>query len=416
MEIEATGRSPEREKRRKNLWSERLKTLGWRWLPVLIAIGGITVSYQILKNQEDHFAWQTISSQKPGNSGLGEALKRLKEQDDVSLNYTVLGPSTWIRDAKAEERSRIPKAYIGKVDLEEIDLSHSWLGYTDFSEARMNRAKLRWTTLDETNFTGTQLEKAELREAEGVKTVLNRVNMKKAVAPGIKLYEAVALDAEFDGSDLRDSVLRGITALGASFKKTNLQKAKLINAHIQRAEFNYAEMKEADLTGAGAEHAVFKGADLTKAMLSKANLEDADLKWTCFADAVLKNAQLHRANAEVANFAGANLEGASINKVSFKGSNISQIKVSGAIGLSDAVWEGTWIWSGQKPEVRNLSPAEETAWKEVISKLIVYKEDCRNEWIGRIERERKNRDEEIAMSLYRPPERSSCRIVPKLAP
>ena len=403
-----------------------LGTCVLKWSPVIIAAGGIAVSYHILKNQEDHFAWQTISSQKPGNSGLGGALKHLHDQG-VSLSHAVLEPGIVMRSAAAQsgnqgnlqKESRIPKAYVEKgVNLEKIDLSHSWLGYTNFGEVVMNGANLRRTKLDEADFTGTHLNKAKLSEAEGTNTTLSKAMMREAEANKIKLYDATALDAEFDESDFTDSVLLRILALGASFKKTKLNDAKLIEARIQSAAFNYAELREADLTGAHAEYAEFTGADLTEASLKNANLKGAELKWVCLAKAKLENTILDEANAVMANFTDANLEGASMINTNFKGSNVSGIKISDAVGIGAAVWDDAWIWNDRKPnaeEVR-LSAEEKMSWREVVSHLIIYKTDCRDQWLQRIQNERNNGTEDPAASLYRAPEDNSCRITYKAGP
>ena len=69
---------------------------------LVVVIVGAFGTWSIFKNQQDHFAWRLITSQKPGNSGIGWALEHLNGRG-VKLNHIVLEPLGFFPQALAAD-------------------------------------------------------------------------------------------------------------------------------------------------------------------------------------------------------------------------------------------------------------------------------------------------------------------------
>ena len=81
----------------------------------------------------------------------------------------------------------------------------------------------------------------------------------------------------------------------------------------------------------------FPGADLRNANLRNANLWSADLRNANLRNANLWSADLHGANLPGADLPGADLRNANLWSANFEGAIIEDVKIDGAIGLSDSI-------------------------------------------------------------------------------
>jgi len=101
----------------------------------------------------------------------------------------------------------------------------------------------------------------------------------------VSLFEAnlAWMDLEninFEGADLRRSLMEGCNLAGARF---------------DRAQMDHANLRSARLKGASLRRVVFCDADLTGARFTGANLDEADLRWATYALDEMSDADLSSA-------------------------------------------------------------------------------------------------------------------------
>lgn len=316
---------------------------------VYIAVESLSSSQKILENQEDHFAWQTMTNPRPGNSAIGAALEHLNEKGFI-LERVYMKPTGLIPAANAQNISNSrPNVYIGPVKLDGIRLRNSWLSNTNFSEVSLKYADMRGVTIEDTNFSKSILKFADFTNASGrnvifsdsvmekiklvsaslPKAKLNRALLTSANARRVKLREAYALATRFDGANLSGGELLDIVALGASFVKSTLDDVDLENARLRGSSFEGASLKRANLTNA---------------IVSFANFTDSDMT------------------------------GITVEFASFTGANMSNVKMKDARGLKEATWRGAWMWDDSK------IPYDHDDWRKIVSGFRVYDNRCRDEW------------------------------------
>ena len=320
---------------------------------IIVAVVSLSSSLKILENQENDFAWSTITNPRPGNSGMGSALRHLNEKG-IFLDRIYMKPIGLISAANAQKISEPrPKVYIGAIKLDGIKLRNAWLNNTNFSEASLNHADMREVMIEGADFSKAKLEFADLRKARGKNVILvgsfmgktklgyaslpeaklNNARMINANAKKINLKKANALATRFDGTNLSEGVLSEIYGLGASF---------------------------------------------VKSILNEVNMEAATLGGASFEDASLKGANLTNASASYANFTNADMTGSNVSFATFTGANLSNIKMTDAKGLSDATWRGAWVWDD------NITETNHDDWIKIVSGFRVYDKKCRNDWEKRV--------------------------------
>ncbi len=136
---------------------------------------------------------------------------------------------------------------------------------------------------------------------------------------------------------MTEADLEGIQGVDqVSFRDADLRNANFGNASLQKSNFTEADCRRTN----------FFRANLFTSTFSRAKLKDAD-----FAEANLTRARFHEAN----------LEGAS-----FKNAKVEDIDLEGAIGVEDAIWEGTTLESEFVAGSGTLALGKKT---RVVSKL-----------------------------------------------
>lgn len=343
---------------------------------LVVVIAGALGTWSIFKNQQDHFAWRLITSQKPGNSGIGWALEHLNGRG-VKLNHVVLEPLAFFPQALAADTnppasqrtaatSRL-QAYAADRVLDGIVLRHAWLNRTNFSNSSLKEADLREATLEGADFTGSSLEQAKLDGAVMIRANLTSATLAHVRAPRVNLEGATAIHAGFQEADLASANLQKMIGIGAFFDNAGMTAVLLDGAVL-----GGASLASVDLTGA----------ILNDTKLDYANLTDADLSQAFIGD------------------------------TNFKGANISGMHLAGAKGLEDAQWKGAWAWVDNTDALTAatwLDGAVMDAWTKVLSDVIVYYSvTCREAWLERVASEIQSADVAVAIRLYRPPKQGDC--------
>lgn len=357
-------------------------------LPVItlaVVIVGAVGTWTILEYQKEHFAWRIISSQKPGNTGVGWALEHLNEKGEA-LNHVVLEPFVFFSEAQAADTSldtpggrtagKALQAYAAERVLDGIVLRHGWLNHTNFSKSSLKKADFREATLKSADFTESNLEEARLADANLNKANLTGATLVRAQAQRVSLEGATAIRTRFDGAKLAEGNLKQMIGIGAFFDR----------------------------------------AEMTKARLNDAELEGASLKGTDLIGAIINDTEL-----DYANLTDADLQKAYIGDTSFKGANISGIKLGGATGLQNAKWEGVWAWADNADAMSAATwpkgvHEEQIAWKEILSNVVVYySTTCKEAWSARVAEEMQSDNLVVATRRYRPPEPNCVSVGSKKA-
>ncbi len=155
-----------------------------------------------------------------------------------------------------------------------------------------------WKNLENINLTNSYLENSNFGRA-----CLKNTNFMLTVLIGVDFHESVLESVNLSEANLRAADLTGADLKGARLIEADLRVADLRVADLREADLIEANLRGADLRGADLREADFKGADLRKVDLREADLREADLR-----GADLRGADLRGADIVEANFTGANIK------------------------------------------------------------------------------------------------------------
>ncbi len=147
-------------------------------------------------------------------------------------------------------------ARLEHLDLEELDLSGTYLAAA---------------TLDGSKLAGARLANIDLNRSS-----LQTVDLSRANLRGALLEEILALKAIMNEADLREAQLRAASLEQVSAQKANFLRADLSDAYLYMADLTGATLTSAVLSGANLEAAVLRDANLFLAQLDGTRLVDAD--------------------------------------------------------------------------------------------------------------------------------------------
>jgi uncharacterized protein YjbI with pentapeptide repeats len=168
---------------------------------------------------------------------------------------------------------------------------------------------------------------------------------------GRKMPEARFMGANFSGSTMVGSDLRGAWFFGTNFSRADLAHADLRGASLFGSDFEDVNFTDANLAGVKGHGASFTGANLTRTHFEGANLLGAGLERVnahdaMFAGASMLGANLDEGHFDRASFRNANFFGASLTSAVFPGAdftgatlnhaNLASADLSAAKGLTQA--------------------------------------------------------------------------------
>jgi uncharacterized protein YjbI with pentapeptide repeats len=216
-------------------------------------------------------------------SRTASALRTLKDLKTSTESYTPMQQSILqllFYSGLIQRRGHVvslQQTRFSGASLSDIDLSNSCFDSVNFDHTFMEKVNLEGSNLMRSNFIGANLKGANLRN----------VNLSR----GSSFKEANAVEAIFNGADLRnavfkDAILRGASfsqdsgqeqttnLRGASFENADLRNAHFKNADLRDANFKGADLRGADLRGIKAEGAMWDGAKFNTVRLdNKTDLE-----------------------------------------------------------------------------------------------------------------------------------------------
>ena len=165
----------------------------------------------------------------------------------------------------------------GWKNLENIDLTNSYLALSNFESAYLKNANFTSANLNSVNFHKTILElaqftKADVEEAYLVKTNLTGANLAGANLARANLTSANLVCANLAGADLKEANLKD-----ANLKETDCTSANLKGAKLIRADLTRAYLRESNFTGA-----YLKGTYLARKDFENTNHTGAYYAEACF--------------------------------------------------------------------------------------------------------------------------------------
>ena len=182
-------------------------------------------------------------------------------------------------------RARLAAADLGGADLRAADLTSA-----DLTESRLSRANLRGAVVNRARLSGAVLRQTDLTGADLIASDLS----------GADLGKAVARDASFDSTSMKEADLSGADLTRATLRGALLSGADLRGARFVGSELDGAVMRSADLGDADFDRARLVGVDLGEALIDKVDFIAADLR-----RANLKGARLGRVKLRGCSLIGA---------------------------------------------------------------------------------------------------------------
>ena len=165
---------------------------------------------------------------------------------------------------------------IGWNNLDNIDLSNSYLESSKFEKVCLKNANFRKANLIRGNFNGAILKQAKFEEADLTAASFMGANLTYADLACTDLTYADLTDAHLMKANLTRADLTVADLTGADLTEANLLEANFRKADLTDADLTDANLTYADLTGVDLINADLTGADFTGADLTDADLTDAD--------------------------------------------------------------------------------------------------------------------------------------------
>lgn len=137
--------------------------------------------------------------------------------------------------------------------------------------------------------------------------------------------------------DLSGAILGGADLSRPDLNSADLSGAILSDAYLGNARLSGADLSNARLRGGNLNSADLRGANLNRANLNSADLSGANLNSANLNSADLRGANLNRARLYSANLRGANLVDADFTKTIMAWTELAQLDLSEAKGLSSVV-------------------------------------------------------------------------------
>lgn len=165
--------------------------------------------------------------------------KSLQIPDSLQLNRD------W-KEHRAALRANLAPLGLGSVDLQEADMTRSFLAGANFRAARLDKAK----------FSESSLEAADLRGAHLTSTEFWRTHLEEARLQGANLGQAKLNEAYLMGANL------------SCWKEKDFSEETC--TELEAAELCHADLRDADLRGANLTDTYLVGANISGANLSGA--------------------------------------------------------------------------------------------------------------------------------------------------
>lgn len=216
-------------------------------------------------------------------------------------------------------RARLMDTRIESCDLEEAILAHA-----DLRGARIERSNVRRADLSsvrvahDTIFSGSDLSQVNfismnLREMKFEACALDDANFIEACIDGVS----------FSRCRMDKVVFVGCSGIESRFPEARLKNARFVSqCRFDRADFRGTFMPRSTLRGTALEGALFEGAELSDADLSQCALHGARFYRAVMKRALATEADLREADLRGANLMFAVLQGADLRGASLKGSNL----------------------------------------------------------------------------------------------
>jgi len=201
-------------------------------------------------------------------------------------------------------RVRFAKSCKG-CDLSGRDLSLLDLSGVNLTEAKLVETKFDGANLFESDLSGVTAHNASFKGAN-----LSEANLESADLDGIDLSEANLTNAKLSSVDLKD----------ASLKETELQFTDLSNSKLNRSDLSGATMVDVSL----------KGANFERTFLGETEFRFSGPLEADFSDAILEKVDLRGLNLSNSSFQRANLRSTNLSKTVLRGANLNRAVLSGA--------------------------------------------------------------------------------------
>ncbi len=153
----------------------------------------------------------------------------------------------------ADPGAYLEGAYLGDLNLFEVDLSNAHLERTNLSNAKLCMVNLSAAHLDGSNLSMVTLTGSNLTAAH--------------------LDDAVLISADLEETILDNCCFNKSTMTDSHFQNAKMRNVKMLDANLSGSHFEGVDMKYGDLKGADLVNAYLEGTDLSNSDLRAANFE-----------------------------------------------------------------------------------------------------------------------------------------------
>lgn len=227
-------------------------------------------------------------------------------------------------------------ADLSRADLRDANLAGADLSLATVKLAKCDRANLSGIVFDMGTLTQCRLHGANLRGARSSMGSLTNSNLTGAdlrdcAFEKVEFMKTIANEANFDGANLQQAIMRDTQAIGATFRKASLHRiaatgvASFAQAIFTGADGERATMMDVDLTGADFTGSQFAHAYFQGCRGEDINFESARLKGACF-----RRVAFIRPRFVGADLCSADFTRADLNDANFRGANCYDVKFLGA--------------------------------------------------------------------------------------
>lgn len=211
----------------------------------------------------------------------------------------------------------LPKSDFSGKDLRGANLFGAYLRKSQFQESNLQFVNMTGANLSETDLRESDLSNADLRHTDFSGAILKNSNLENAKVEG-----AIFTNANLRGVNLVSVDLRLVNLLAADLQEANLQHADLSGHDLRRVFLMNSDLSFANMQGTYIDPLSITGTNLFMSNFTGATIQNENFSTMNVSYVDFSNAYLKGSNFSNSNLTGINFSGAQLDLVDFKNSNL----------------------------------------------------------------------------------------------
>lgn len=211
----------------------------------------------------------------------------------------------------------LPKSDFSEKDLRGANLFGAYLRKSQFQESNLQFVNMTRANLSEADLRESDLSNADLRHTDFSGAILKNSNLENA-----KVESTIFTNANLRGVNLANTDLRLVNLIAADLQEANLQHADLSGHDLRRVFLMNSDLSFANMHGTFIDPVSLTGANLFMSNFTGANIQNGNFSTINVSYVDFSNAYLKGSNFSNSNLTGINFSGAQLDFVDFKNSNL----------------------------------------------------------------------------------------------